>query len=509
MNFIAATAPSSLAAIRSLPPLSGGLLLGYRVAWWLLALGSVVTLSWLMWSPGMSWAILALRLAKGAVLIAVSTILYRRRQRDLVAALISSAFLLWTITSSFDVTSGDVPLPVAVADHLRFLLFALALLLFPNGQWSPSWTRLVACLSATVFALGIAETLGWFQSQLFLPLAIACVLAAIGSLFHRFRSASSMVERQQSKWIALGLGVGISLILAARAGAALQDQAALDPLLIEALFQLGVVAVAIGFLVSLVRYRLYDAESVISRSAAYAGLTLALVGTFAASESLIQTLGQRYFGPEIGDLSGGIAAAIAAVLLTPLNSKISGWAEQRFQRDLIGLKTQLPDLLAVLSGSASLTRFGSAVLPHIEMAVHSTCIALAVDGRVVASRDVSLGAARRWLRSWDPPSGVERLDRSEDGTFPLRVALRCPLGSARAWLLVGPRPDGSSYSRDELDALQFIAPPLQRSLFAVAERQAAKDRQRRLLSAITRSMRLLDQRLSAVEERSNAGQAAC
>jgi hypothetical protein len=507
MNFVAA-APPSLAAIRSLPPLGGGLLLGYRLVWWLLALGSVATLSWLMLSPDMSSAILTLRLAKGAVLIAVSTILYRRRQRDVVAALMSSAFLLWTITSSFDVTSGDAPLPAALADHLRFLLFALALLLFPSGQWSPSWTRHIASLSATVFALGIAETLGWLQSQLFLPLAIVCVLAAIGSLFYRFRFASSMVERQQSKWIALGLGVGITLILAARAGAGLKYRDLLDPLIIETLFQLGVVAIAIGFLVSLLRYRLYDAESVISRSAAYAGLTLALVGTFAASESLIQTLGQRYFGPEIGDLSGGIAAAIAAILLTPLNSKISGWAEQRFQRDLIGLKTQLPDLLSVLSGSASLTRFGSAVLPHIEVAVHPTRIALVVDGRVVASQHVSQAEARRWLRRWDAPSEVEWFDRSEDGLFPLRLALRCPLGSVRAWLLLGPRPDGSFYSRDELDALQFIAAPLQRTLFAVAERQQTQARERRLLNAMARAIRSLDTRVSAVEGRSSAAQAA-
>ncbi len=507
MNFVAA-APPSLSAIRSLPPLSGRLLLGYRAAWWLLALGSVATLFWLMLSPDMSSAILALRLAKGAVLIAVSTILYRRRQQDVVAALMSSAFLLWTITSSFDVTSGDAPLSAALADHLRFLLFALALLLFPSGQWSPGWTRPLARLSATVFVLGIAETLGWLQSQLFLPLAIACVLAAIGSLFHRFRLASSMVERQQSKWIALGLGVGITRILAARAGAALKARAALDPLFIEALFQLGVVAIAIGFLVSLLRYRLYDAESVISRSAAYAGLTLALVGTFAASESLIQTLGQRYFGPEIGDLSGGIAAAVAAILLTPLNNKISGWAEHRFQRDLIGLKTQLPDLLSALSGSASLTRFGSAVLPYIEVALHSTRIALAVDGRVVASQDVSEAEARHWLRRWEVPSKVECFDRSEDGLFPLRMALRCPLGSVRAWLLLGPRPDGSLYSRDELDALQFIGAPLQRTLFSVAERQKTQERDRRLMSAMARSIRSLDARVSAVERRSAAVRAA-
>src|SRR5690606_5205830 len=48
-----------------------------------------------------------------------------------------------------------------------------------------------------------------------------------------------------------------------------------------------------GFLVSLLRYRLYDADAAISRSALYAGLTVLLLAIFAASETLIQTLGQE------------------------------------------------------------------------------------------------------------------------------------------------------------------------------------------------------------------------
>jgi len=55
------------------------------------------------------------------------------------------------------------------------------------------------------------------------------------------------------------------------------------PILWEAMFQLGIIIVALGFLVSLLRFRLFDAETVISRSAAYAALTIALVATFGAN----------------------------------------------------------------------------------------------------------------------------------------------------------------------------------------------------------------------------------
>lgn len=500
MNF-AALDPPSPAATRSLPLLSGGLLHAYRLTWLVLAAGAVATLISLALEPDMDRAILALRIAKGVILLAVSFILLRRRKGDAVAALLSLALLLWAITSSFDLATGNPPTAVIIADRVRFLLFSLALLLFPTGSWSPNWTRLVAVASGSVFLLGLAEAIGLAPTQFFLPVAILCVLASLAALLARYRGAQT-AERQQVKWVTLGLVTGISLILMARAGAALrsrQDQPMLDTALVEGLLQLGIVAIAIGFLVSLLRYRLYDAESVISRSAAYAGLTLALVGTFAASESIIQTLGQRYFGPEVGDLSGGIAAAIAAILLTPLNSRINSWAEQHFQRDLIELKTQVPELMAALSGGSSLTRFGAALLPHFEAALHSARIALVVDGRVVASRGISKTATLAWYRHWHAPADGRLFDTEPGDCYPLRMALRCPIGSVRAWLLMGPRPDGSLHSRDELDALQAVAAAVQRALFAVAERQEAESREHAARGLMARSLRALDKRLSAME----------
>lgn len=493
------------AASHSLPPLGGRLFAAYRVAWWALFTMALAAAGFSLFDPTTHPLILALRLTKSAVLIAVSAILFRRRRGDAVAAMLGLSFLLWAISSSFDFAgSAGAAWPVLI-DRCRFLLFALALLLFPDGDWLPRWTRAVAAAILMVFLVGLAEAIGLLPTVLFLPLAIGCVLLTIAALLVRYHSLSSNTAKQQLKWVALGLVVGIGLILSARVGAAIAAAARMAmpmarTIVLEGLFQTGIVVIALGFITSLLRYRLYDAETAISRSAAYAGLTLALIATFAASESIIQTFGQRYFGPDIGDLSGGIAAAIAAVLLTPLHGKISSWAEQHFQRDLTGLKTELPDMLAALSAGSSLARLGSAALLRIEEAVHAASIALLVDGRVVAFRGVSKTAAQRWVRHWPEPTGVELFDRIEDAVFPLRMALRCPFGSIRAWLLLGPRPDGSFYGQDEIDALQAIAPSIQRTLFAVAEREVAEVRERTLRRAMARSINSLDVRLSTIED---------
>ena len=447
---------------------------------------------------------MGLRLAKGAVLIAVATLLFRRRQKDVVAALLSLAFLLWTMTSSFEVTGGQAPAAAALADRLRFLLLALALLLFPNGRWSLGWARRLALASTGVFLLGVAESVGILQTHLFLPLAIMCVLGSIGALLARYRLAPSGAERQQLKWVALGLTVGILLILSARAGAALNDVTEgthIDQSLLEALFQLGIIAIAVGFLVSLLRYRLYDAEAVISRSATYALLTISLVATFAASEALIEMLGQQYFGAGLGNISAAIAAAVAAVLLAPLHGRIAGWAERHFQRDLAALKEQLPELLAEFSGISSAGRIGQAALPRIAEALHAERTALLLDRRLVAATGIGRRSAETWARSLPLDSARRAFEHDPGSQFPLRMPLRCPFGSLRGWLLIGPRPDSSPYARDDLDALMAVAPALRSALFAAGERRKERHRD---LAAQRSTRRELDRLLARIADLESA-----
>ncbi len=421
--------------------------------------------------------VLGLRILKSAIVGAVAFVLFWRRQRDPVAAILSLAFLCWTVTSSFDFTTAAV-LPM-VLDRLRFLLFVLALLLFPDAQWRPRWTRGVAIGSCVVFAIGIIEAAGLVPTRAFLPLAILCVLAAIAALIQRFRSTEDETQQQQLKWVSLGLVAGVGLILAARAGAALSGPS----VLFEALFQLGIVLVALGFLVPLLRYRLYDAEAVISRSAAYAVLTATLVATFAGSEALLKSLAPRYLGSGIGQASGAMAAAVAAVVFTPLNDRIGRWAEQRFQRDLMQMKAELPELLSEIPADWTPRQVGNAVLPRITDAVHATHAAIILKDAPVAAIDVPI----------DP------LDRSPV-QFPLQLALRCPFGGTHGWLLLGPRPDGSNYGKDDVEALETVLPALRRALVESLEREKARRQNRRGWSQCRNQITDLAARICALEE---------
>jgi hypothetical protein len=458
-----------------LPPLGGRLVLAYRVTWVVLAVVTAAVIAESLHVGTAHPAVLTLRLFKAAILISVCAILLRRRASDPVAALLSLALLTWTISSSFDFAATQM-LP-QLLDRVRYLLFALALLLFPDGRWNPRWTRALAVASAAVFVIGLGEASGVLSTHLYLPLAIACVVGAISALIARFRTAATESVRQQLKWIALGLVLGVGLILTARSGAALSARSpmlASTPILWEGLFQLGIVTIALGFMISLLRYRLFDAETAISRSAALAGVTVAMVATFAGTEATIELIGQQYLGMGIGDISAAMAAAVAAVLLNPLHSRISDWAESRFQRDLVTLKKELPELLAELSASASPRQLGAAILPRIDRAVHATRSALMVEGRVVATNGIDARLARKWVKAHS--GTLDIVDKAlDDPVFPMRMALHCPFSGRSAWLLLGPRPDGSLCGGDDFDALGAIIPPLRQSLSWAFSREQSRE----------------------------------
>nr|NUR37210.1 hypothetical protein [Sphingomonas sp.] len=478
---------------RSLPPLHGGLLWLYRLCWCGLAVGA---LFFAMAEHGAQATTHAFGIAKTILLIALATLLLFRRPRDPVAALLSLAMLLWTISSSFQLSTTD-QLP-QIIDRFRFLLFALTLLLFPDGRWQPTWTAKVAAASAAIALLGILETLGFVPTTLFLPLAILCIIAAIFALVSRFRSATDYALRQQLKWVALGLVTGVGLILCARLGAALSAQAERSSTMDvawDALFQTGIVIIALGFLASLLRYRLFDAETAISRSAAYAALTVSLVATFGGTEALIENLGQTFLGSGIGSISGAMAAAVAAVLLNPFHARVSAWAEHRFQPDLTRLKRELPEALATLGTNASTQTVARAVLPRINAAIHATRSALLIDGSIVGAEGIRLAEARSSVEgampAWDGNEGNE--------PFPVRLTIGRIVGDRRAMLLLGPRPDASLFAKEDLSAVRSVLPAIQRALSAAVLQEALNEAIEKRELSLRNEVRDLNSRLQAVE----------
>lgn len=320
------------------------------------------------------------------------------------------------------------------------------------------------------------------------------------AVIDRLRRTPPGIERQQTKAVLFGIAVFCVLLVVNNILVQMQlVVTAVGPsswLILTAHLAVAFSGIAIpaGLLVSLLRFRLYDAETAISRSVAFGALTVMLLGIFAASGKVIEALGDRYLGAEMGASAGALGAAIAAAITVPLHGKVTRWAERRFQGDLIRLRRGLPALVADLRETATPQDLGDATLARVRSGVRAAHGAVVADGAVLATQDVDAAVVRRWI-----DNGTQAADRDDrlqirrdDGLFPLRVPLSADGVGLAGWLLLGPRPDGSLYGRDERDALSDIADPVARAL-AIASRRSIEG------SARAREFDEMRRRLAEVE----------
>jgi hypothetical protein len=425
-------------------------------------------------------------------LVPAAVLLFIRRRREIVPALLSMALL---VIAGF-MTGGEVGLsavgvPFRVIDTVAGLLgwipLAIALIVFPDGRFVPRWS--VGAL--LVIPLFILDEFWWQTPSLANAIAGMSFLMAGVALLLRYRRLPAGPERQQLRWAFFGFFVGTSLVVLIvpilTAGDWLM---AIDArwnvwttVFIFPVAALSFPCMALGLIVSVLRYRLYDADTVIGRSAAYGVLTLGFVGLFAGTEKLAELIGERYFEHSIGVAAGAVGAAVAAAVVVPLHNRVHRWAERRFQKPLIRLRDGLPECVADLRESAPVEQLVSAVMSRVEAGVRSTREAVLLrDGGKLApagARGVSAKALRAWQRGWTAAAGKGPLDCArDDRLFPLRVHLCLDSGDEPetiGWLLLGPRPDGSFFGKDEREAIEHVTGPIARAIHIAQLRERREE----------------------------------
>jgi len=420
------------------------------------------------------------------ILIASSCLLFGKR-RDRVAALLAFAFVSEACVTGAQalvwapLVGTAYFLGLKVVGAISSAALFLALLTFPRGKFEPRWTVVVAIL---ILVWEIAQ-LSTGSSSLLDWIGRAVIAAALLSMVVRYRRAQQD-ERQQWRWALLGFVVGIAILIlwgpgytayvAAHPGLSTELWAWIIVPMLEAFCVSLIVG---GVTLSVLRYRLYDTSAAVSRSAAYGVLTLGFVALFAGTEKLAELIGERYFEHSIGIIAGAVGAAVATAVVVPLHNRVHGWAERRFQKPLIRLREGLPECVADLRDMAPVDQIAEAVMKRVERGVRSTREALLVrDGAawgVAGAQDVAASEVGAWQVRWSEPAGDATLDcERHDPLFPMRVRLCIETADEPrtiAWLLLGPRPDGSFFGKDEREALAHVAGPVARAIHIAQVRQ--------------------------------------
>jgi hypothetical protein len=426
--------------------------------------------------------------------------LHRRNSRDVVSSILSLAVLLTIAaeqpSSMFLATAGVLRgVNVALYDLGNVLLLA-GILLFPHGNIS--WPRL-----GLIAALGI---LFFLHGQLYQAYFVGFMLVAVALLIQSMRRTQSIDLRQQIRWALLGFS-GYALLRAISIGCDLFKwssgsfgQQMLLEMLAGVALALAVLVLQLGLLVALLRYRLYDAEVVISRSANIALITLAVAAVFAAAADALKQVIYNFYGNTNSEGPVVMAAAIATVLINPIQERIQRWSENRFQRNLVMLRDELPERVRDMRETASLDELLDEILGRVEQGVRSVRSAAVVHGDVVQTRGVDAEVIEGWRSTRQGSDYTQDICEPGDRLFPIRLPLIPSSGGDDqpiGFILVGPRPDGSIPSRDEQKALADVSDSIARAVRAVIKREDRERAVAELIAVNTRRIEELEARLGS------------
>lgn len=265
-------------------------------------------------------------------------------------------------------------------EFIAWFGFALFFYLFPNGRFVPGWTRWVAVALLPMFLLWnfAGDTplapLNW---PVWLAVPIFCLQWGtwLFSPLYRYRRVSSALERQQIKWVVFAVVVIVvviglvSLVGAFVPGFELFSEEQPTPqsfgYMLLAWFSspvLPLLPIAIAF--SIMRYRLWDIDRLISRTLVYGAMTTLVIVTYVAVVgglgTLFQSNGNFFFSL--------IAAGLIAVAFQPLRDRL----QRAVNRLLYGERDDPYAVLSRLRQRLDLTLAPNAVLPTIVETVSQT-----------------------------------------------------------------------------------------------------------------------------------------
>jgi hypothetical protein len=195
----------------------------------------------------------------------------------------------------------------------------------------------------------------------FWAVSVLAITVAAGSLLVRLRRARG-IERQQLRWLALAAGL---------TGALLVVMVALAPtgneLLLGWLTALCVALPPLATGAAILRYRLYDLDRIISRTLAYALLTLLLGAGYAAV-----VLGLGLLLPNDSSLVVAAATLTVAAVFQPARRRIQRVVDRRFNRRRYHAATTIAAFSARLRQQVDLDTLTAELLAVVDQTMQPT-----------------------------------------------------------------------------------------------------------------------------------------
>ncbi len=270
----------------------------------------------------------------------------------------------------------------------RFVLWGTAALIILNAVFGlfgattaciePIWDAgvLIGCdmFADNPLHMPIVEQLSAILGPVVDPLLMLIVVLSLVGLLVRYRRSAGEV-RQQIKWVLFVAAVGIvPLILVSFARQVLGFTGFERFDTIQLMFFTIGLPVAIG--VAIFKYRLYDIDRIISRTAAYAIVVGVLAAVFVATVTLTQRLLPL-------DSQFGIVAStlVVAALFNPLRRRVRDTVDRRFNRSRYDAQRVLDEFSIGLRDGVDLEDMQAALLSAADQTMQPSHLSLWIRER--------------------------------------------------------------------------------------------------------------------------------
>ncbi len=324
-------------------------------------------------------------LATALLSYGLAILFFRRRFAEPVAAGLAFYLLLYAVIMAGPMEHwssywlGNQTLALRLQTGLIAVPTIALLVLFPNGRFVPKWSRWVLLLSLPVavalFLLPLQDPtlLTGSMSLVVMVLTIGLIgFYAVGfyTQYVRYRRFSSLVERQQTKWVVYGLALWLIYMFTSTIPYYYLESLPPDApapwwasiSVLGWFVSLSIVPVCLT--VAVMRYRLWDIDILINRTLVYGVLTAVIVGIYALVIGGMSTLLQTQ-GNWIITL---IATGLVVVLFQPIQNRL----QRGVNRLLYGHRDEPFEVLASLGKQLENTMSPETVYPTIVETVART-----------------------------------------------------------------------------------------------------------------------------------------
>ena len=198
--------------------------------------------------------------------------------------------------------------------------------------------------------------------------------SAIFAQIYRYRRVSTRVERQQTKWVMLALVA--ALLIYASAVFLPANPGLLIKFIGATLLELALLLVPIAIGISILRYRLWDVDSLISKVLVYGLLTGLLGGLYVGLIVGLEAAVGKMTGTSSRPIALVISTLVIAALFQPARRRIQTLIDRRFYRRKYDAEKTLATFRTSLQSEVDLDQIRGQLQAAIEETMQPTHVSL-------------------------------------------------------------------------------------------------------------------------------------